>query len=122
MCTATVRQAGDVTIVDLNGKFTISDAPGLIRGTVAGALESGTRNILLNLARVTYMDSAAGIGELVSSYSSAIKLGARFKLTNPDRHIHYILHLLRLDTVLEIFDDENVAIESFRQWRAEDRG
>ena len=67
---AAVRRAGDVAIVDLGGKFTVADAPGLIRGTVAGVLDQGGRNLILNLAQVAYMDSAAGIGELVSSYTT----------------------------------------------------
>ena len=113
-CTATVRRVGDVAIVDLSGRFTIADASGLIRGTVAGALESGDRNILLNLAQVAYMDSAAGIGELVSSYTRATRLGARLKLLHFGKNIHYVLHLLRLDNVFEIYDDEAAAIKSYR--------
>ncbi len=112
-CSAAVRHAGGVAIVDLSGKFTVSDAPGLIRGTIANILESGTRNILINVAHVTYLDSAAGIGELVGSYTSALRMGAQLKLLHPDKRISYILHLLRLDTVFEIFQDEDAAIRSF---------
>jgi anti-sigma B factor antagonist len=112
-CTATVRKVGDVAIIDLIGRFTISDAQGLIRGTVSGALESGTRNILLNLARVTYLDSAAGIGELVSSYTSAVRQGARLKLLHAGKNIDHVLHLTRLHTLFEIYDDEDAAIGSF---------
>jgi len=117
-CTATVRKVGDLAIVDLKGTFTIPDASGIIRGTLAGALESGSHNILLNLAQVEYMDSAAGIGELVSSYTSAVRLGARLKLLRAGKNIHHVLHLLRLDTIFEFHDDEGAAIESFRGRRA----
>jgi anti-sigma B factor antagonist len=117
-CTATVRRVGEVTVVDLNGRFTIADAPGLIRGTVVGALESGTRNILLNLAQVTYLDSAAGIGELVGSYTSAVRQGACLKLVHADKNIAHVLHLTRLDDVFEMFDDEEAAIHSFRAGRS----
>ncbi len=114
-CSATVRRVGDVAIVDLSGKFTITDAPGLIRGAVIGALESGTRNIVLNLAQVAYLDSAAGIGELVSSYTSAVRQGGRLRLLHADKNIAYILHLTRLTSIFEMYDDENAAIRSFRQ-------
>jgi anti-sigma B factor antagonist len=112
-CSAAVRRVGDVAIVDLNGKFTISDAPGLIRGTVSTILDSGTRRILINVSQVTYLDSAAGIGELVSSYTSTVHRGGQLKLLKPDKRITYILHLLRLDTVFEIYQDENEAVRSF---------
>jgi anti-sigma B factor antagonist len=116
-CMATVRRVGDVTVVDLNGKFTIANAPGLIRNTVVGALESGTRSILLNLAQVTYLDTAAGIGELVGSYTSAVRQGACLKLVHADKNIARVLHLTRLDAVFEMFDDEEAAINSFRDPR-----
>ncbi len=117
-CSATVRKVGDVAIVDLNGKFTISDAPGVIRGAVIGTLESGTMNIVLNLAQVTYLDSAAGIGELVSSYTSTLRQGGQLRLLHADKNIAYILHLTRLNTLFEMYDDEDAAIRSFGRLRA----
>jgi anti-sigma B factor antagonist len=117
-CTASVRKIGDVAVVDLNGRFTIADSPGLIRGTVAETLESGTRNILLNLEHVTYLDSAAGIGELISSYSSAVRQDARLKLLHTGKNIDKVLHLTHLDTIFEMFDDEETAIKSFRNLNA----
>ena len=113
-CSAAVRRIGEVAIVDLNGKFTISDAPGIIRGTVTTILDSGTRHILINVSQVTYLDSAAGIGELISSYTSSVHRGGQLKLLKPDKRIAYILHLLHLDTVFEIYQDEDAAIRSFR--------
>ena len=115
-CTAAVRKTGDVAIVDLSGQFTIEKASGLIRRTVAEVIESGSRNILMNLAQVTYMDSAAGIGELVGSYSSAVRRGARLKLLNAGRNIFHVLQLTRLDTIFEIYIDEDAAIRSFREF------
>jgi anti-sigma B factor antagonist len=115
-CTAEVRKIGDVAVVDLTGEFTIEKAPGLIRRTVGDVLDTGTRNILLNLAQVTYMDSAAGIGELVGSYSSAVRRGARLKLLNAGRNIFHVLQLTRLDTIFEIYIDEDAAIRSFREF------
>jgi len=115
-CTAVVRKIDDVAIVDLTGEFTIEKAPGLIRRTVGDVLDAGARNILMNLAQVTYMDSAAGVGELVSSYSSAVRRGARLKLLNAGRNIIHVLQLTRLDSVFEMYIDEDAAIRSFRQF------
>jgi anti-sigma B factor antagonist len=118
-CTAAVRKIGDVAIVDLSGQFTIEKAPGLIRRTVADVLESGTRNILMNLAQVTYMDSAAGIGELVGSYSSAVRRGARLKLLHASKNVYHVLQITRLNTIFEIYIDEDAAIRSFRELSTE---
>jgi anti-sigma B factor antagonist len=113
-CTTKVRRVGDVAIVDLSGRFTLADAPGHIRDTVAGALESGARHILLNLAEVTLMDSAAGIGELVSSYTRAVRQGGRLKLLHVNKHISHILEITHLNTIFEMYDNEDAAVGSFQ--------
>ena len=112
-CRVTVRKVGDVAILDLCGKFTIANASGLIRGTVADLLESGSTRILLNLQEVTYLDSAAGIGELVSSYASAVRQGAQLKLLHTGKNIDHVLRLLQLHKIFEIHDDEGAAVRSF---------
>jgi anti-sigma B factor antagonist len=112
-CSVDVRQAGDVSIVDLSGRFTVGDSPGIIRDTVRGLVEAGRKNILLNLADVAYMDSAAGIGELIASYHLVIPRGGHLRLLNPSKRVHEVLELTKLDTVFEIFSDEGEAVRSF---------
>ncbi len=113
-CTTNVRKVGDVAIVDLIGRFTVADSPGRLRDTVAGTFDGGARNVLLNLAGVTLMDSAAGVGELVSSYTSAMRHGGRLKLLHVNKNISHVLHITRLHTIFEMYDDEHAAVESFR--------
>jgi anti-sigma B factor antagonist len=120
-CTTRVRNVGDVAIIDLNGRFTLADAPGRIRYTVASALESGARNILLNLAEVTLMDSAAGIGELVFSYTRTMRQGGRLKLMHVNKHISHVLQITRLNTVFEIYDNEEAAVGSFQAFSTSPR-
>ena len=112
-CLAKVRRLDGVVVVDLSGRFTVGDATGVIRDAVAALLQSGEQCILLNLADVTHIDSAAGIGELVSSYTSAVRQGARVKLLRAGKRVDYVLHVVGLDRVFEIFDDEDAAVRSF---------
>ena len=65
------REAGDITILDLSGKITIGEGSVQLREAVRNLLDSGRKKILLNLGDVSYVDSS-GIGELVSSYSTAL--------------------------------------------------
>ena len=60
---AMVRQLGDVSVIDLSGKITIGRGDRILRESINDLLRSGHRRILLNLERVSYMDSS-GIGEL----------------------------------------------------------
>ena len=114
-CTARVRDSGDVAIIDLSGRFTLGDAAGVIRNCVRSVVDSGHRNILLNLADVTHMDSAAGLGELIGSYQLVKKMGGDLKLLNAQKSVADVLRITRLDTVFKIFADEAEAVSSFHQ-------
>jgi len=117
----TLREVDNVTIVALSGKFTLGDAPGVIRGVVVNLLGTGQTNILLDLSKVTYLDSAAGIGELVSSYTTALRQGAQLKLLRPGKNVDRVLRVVGLHTIFEIFEDEDLAVRSFEPTESCDR-
>ena len=114
-CTATIRQSGNIAIVDLSGKFTLGDAAGVIRNCVRSVVDAGHRNIVLNLADVTHMDSAAGLGELIGSYQLVKKMGGDLKLLNAQKSVADVLRITRLDTVFKIYANESEALNSFEQ-------
>lgn len=106
------RQRGGVTILDPKGKITIGTGDIAMREAIHDALDSGVRQILLNMGGVTLMDSS-GIGELVSAYTNATNRGARLKLCNLPAKVQDILQITQLLTVFDVFDTEDEAIESF---------
>ena len=112
-CTVSIREIDQIMLVELCGRFTMTDASGMIRGTVADLLAAGHKRILLDLAKVTYLDSAAGIGELVASYVSALHNEAQLKLLRAGKNVNRVLEIVGLHTVFEIYDDEATAIRSF---------
>ena len=59
-----LNEAGNVTIIDVSGNVTLSDGAEQLRDKVKSVLQQGHKNVLVNLERVSYMDSA-GLGELV---------------------------------------------------------
>ena len=63
----TTRQVDGITVLDLSGRITLGEGSVTLRDAVRGALAKGSKNILLNLGDVSYIDSS-GIGELVSAY------------------------------------------------------
>lgn len=106
------RQAGDVTILDLNGKITIGEGSVALRSAVRRLLEEGKKKILLNLAGVGYIDSS-GIGELVSSYTAIEKEKGQLKLLNLTQKIQDLLTITKLLTVFDVFESEEEALSSF---------
>ena len=106
------RQAGDVTILDLNGKVTIGEGSVALRNAIRRLLGEGKNKILLNLGGVGYIDSS-GIGELVSSFTAVNKEGGVLKLLNLTQKIQDLLAITKLLTVFDTFDDEPSALSSY---------
>ena|SRR5258707_3911395 len=111
-CKATIRQVGDVTIVDLSGRITLGDGSGVVRETVKDVLKGGRKNFLLNLGDVSYIDSS-GLGELVGAYATSANQGAQIKLLNAQKRVDDLLQLTKLYTVFESFTSETDALRSF---------
>src|SRR3989442_495580 len=53
------RQAGDVTILDLDGEVRIGDSSTALRSSIRNLVAGGNKKILLNLKGVRYSDSIA---------------------------------------------------------------
>lgn len=109
---ATVRQVDSVTVVDVSGRITLGEACKELREAIRGELGKGHKNILLNLADVTYIDSS-GIGELVSAYTAVSNQGGQLKLLNLTKKVHDLLQITKLYTVFDVHNDEAKAVSSF---------
>jgi len=107
------RQAGDVTILDLEGKITIGEGSVSLRTAIRRLIEEGKKKILLNLAGVGYVDSS-GIGELVSSYTTINREGGQLKLLKLTQKIKDLLTITKLLTVFDVYDEESEALNSFK--------
>jgi anti-sigma B factor antagonist len=106
------RQAGDVTVLDMEGKITIGEGSVALRSAVRRLIEEGKKKILLNLSNVSYVDSS-GIGELVSSFTTVQREGGQLKLLNLTQKIRDLLAITKLLTVFDTYDDEAKALNSF---------
>jgi anti-sigma B factor antagonist len=109
----TERVVGDVTIVDVSGKVTLGDGGDVVlKDKMASLVQQGTKKVLLNLADVSYVDSA-GLGAIVQSYATLNKSGGSLKLLNVTKRIRDLLSITKLLTVFECLDNEAEAVKSF---------
>jgi len=106
------RTAGNVTILDLDGKITIGEGSVQLREAVRRLLEQGHKSLLIDLGKVDYVDSS-GIGELVSCYTTTKNQGGQLKLLNLTKKIQDLLSITKLLTVFETFDSEADALASY---------
>jgi len=109
----TERSADGVVILDLSGRFILSDGEELFRKKVDELIERGQLQLLVNFPDITYLDSA-GIGSLVWKYVTIRKLGGRLKLVHLKVRSFRVLATTRLLAVLENFESEQEALDSFK--------
>ena len=107
------RQAGDVTIMDLDGEVRIGDSATALRSAIRNLVAGGSNKLLLNLAGVRYIDSS-GIGELIANYTTVGRTGGQLKLLNLTEKVQDLLVITKLLTVFDVYDDESEALSSFK--------
>ena len=106
------RVKDGVTILDIEGKITIGKGDVALRDAVQQALGEGAKKLLIELGRVSTIDSS-GVGELVSAFTTVTNRGGKLKLVNLPPKVNDILQITQLITVFEVFDNEAEAIASF---------
>jgi anti-sigma B factor antagonist len=107
------RTVGNVQILDCSGKITLGEGTMSIRNTVRDLVQSGQKKIILNLADVSYIDSA-GVGELMSTYTTVVNNGGQLKLLNLTKRIRDTLAITKLLTIFDVSDNEKASLASFR--------
>ena len=71
----TDRNVGGVDVLDIEGRIVLGEESNAFREKVKSLLAAGKKKIVLNLAQVSYIDSA-GLGTLVATFHSARSQGA----------------------------------------------
>jgi len=109
----TTREINRIIVVDAVGRLTLRDSRTQLRDLIYVMSGNGHRKFLLNLAGVDFIDSD-GMGELVRCYSSVRQRGGEMKLVHANKHVQNLLQITRLNTLFEIYSDEQVALQAFR--------
>ncbi len=97
-------------IVSLTGRLD-GEAPELFREQIRNLLD-GTPRLVLDLARLEYMDSS-GLGALISCLRTAIQKGGDIRLARLVPSVRMLLELTRADRIFEVFETREAAISSF---------
>ena len=107
-----VRQVGDVAVIDATGRMTLGEGSSDFRDKIKELTAAGNKKILVNLADVNYIDSS-GIGELVSAYTTITNTGGHLKLLGLTHRVKDLLQITKLYTVFDVHEDEAHAVRSF---------
>ena len=106
------RRVCDVVVLDLVGRMTVSDGDQLFKDKTYSLVHQGTTKVILNLGRLSYVDSA-GLGAIVGSYTTVTRAGGRMGMVNLTKSIHSLLTITKLLTVFDTYASEDEALRSF---------
>lgn len=104
------RREGDVVVVDVVGALTIGTQE--LRDQFTALYERGEKKIVVNLARVPYMDSTS-VGDLIVGHLQAAEYGAIFRICSLPPKIVELLTMHHLIEVFDHYDEEAAALASF---------
>jgi anti-sigma B factor antagonist len=105
-----IERNGPIAIVRVAGDVDLYTSPQLRKVLLDLAGET-TRYLILDLEKVTYMDSS-GLASLVEGLQRMEKYGGRLLLCSLQEMVQNVFELSRLDTVFPIFEDLETAQSS----------
>lgn len=109
----TARELDRIVVVDAVGRLTLSDSRTQLRDLIHVFSGNGHKKFLINLAGVDFIDSD-GMGELVRCYGVVRQRGGEMKLVHVNEKVQNLLQITRLNTLFEVYCEEQVALQAFR--------
>jgi len=106
------KEVSGVTVLQLIGRVTLGEESNQLRTRLKDTLSQGKTRLVLDLAEITYIDSA-GLGALVAGFTSAQNQGANLKLANLTKRFREQLNITKLVTVFDVYDSVQDAVKSF---------
>jgi anti-sigma B factor antagonist len=104
-----IRRAGRVTILDLDGSLRLGESEDSIREPLHQLIDGGCNRVAFNLTNLTDLDSS-GIGVLMRSFVSVNRAGGKSTFFGANHRVRMLLKMVRLDTVLDLVPDEATAL------------
>lgn len=106
------RLVNGVLVMELAGTLTLGEEAGRLRARFKEVLGDGTTQLVLDLSRVHYIDSA-GLGAIVSGHTTARNAGGSMKLANVGEQFRDQLSVTKLTSVFDVYDTVEEAMNAF---------
>ncbi len=106
------RENNSIPVIDIIGEVDLYNAKD-IKDVLDAMIKSGQYQIILNLAKVPFMDSS-GIGTLVTAMYKLKKYHGGMKVINTVGSVAKVFKMTGMDSHLEICESEEEAVNSFK--------
>jgi anti-sigma B factor antagonist len=106
-----IHKEGEVCVVSVEGQLIVGNRQEL-KQKVLDEIERGERKFLVDFSQTGYIDSS-GLGVLVSLSKKIREHGGELRLTNLNEDLKTLFELTKLDTLFQIAETRERALESF---------
>lgn len=108
----TTEQSGNVSIVRVGDSRMMYPMLADFSAVVTALVNSGSRQIVIDLAPVTYVDSAT-IGCFMDLYRTVSGAGGQLKLSSVQKRVETMLTMTGAQNFIQLVADEATAVKSF---------
>ena len=102
---------GEIIIIEPKGSLVGGEETDELRNAVAESVQKGNKKLVVDLGKVTYMNSTA-IGALVSAHTSYVNRQGKIVLCNVNKNINNIFVVTKLSMIFQVADTRPEAISS----------
>jgi anti-sigma B factor antagonist len=95
-------------VLPLEGEIDLHVSPNIAASLIM-MIEKKPRRLIVDLARVSYIDSS-GLAVLIEGMQKVQQYGGKFALAGLQEHVRTVFEIARLDQVFKIFPDVNTAL------------
>ncbi len=106
-----IHKEGEVCVVSVEGQLIVGNRQEL-KQKVLDEIERGERKFLVDFSQTGYIDSS-GLGVLVSLSKKIREHGGELRLTNLNEDLKTLFELTKLDTLFQIAETRERALDSF---------
>jgi len=107
-----VGDMGEITVIGVSGVVD-SETVDRFGEAINKVFDEGCYNVILDIEGLTYINTA-GLSIIADSFKRATQNKGALKILRAGEPIRELLDVVRFTKIIDIFEDEGVAIESFK--------
>jgi anti-sigma B factor antagonist len=105
-------QDGKIGVIEVKGSLVGGEETDELRNAVADFVQQGTKKLIIDLGKVTYLNSTA-IGVLVSAHTTFSKNKGHVKVCGINKNINNIFVITKLTLVFDTCETREDAVAGF---------
>ncbi|MEO8167869.1 MAG: STAS domain-containing protein, partial [bacterium] len=107
----TTLQEGKIGLIEVKGSLVGGEETDELRSAIADFVEQGNKKLVIDLSKVTYLNSTA-IGVLVQAHTTYTRNKGQVKLCGINNNINNIFVITKLTMVFDVVDKQEDAVKS----------